>query len=36
MFGMDIWVTSTGIMLFWAGGWSFFRLFADAKKGMKR
>lgn len=36
MFGMDIWVASMGIMLLWAGGWSFFRVFADAKRTSRR
>gem|GEM_PF-6902384 len=39
MFGMDVWVTVTGALLVWAGGWSCFavlRSIGTAEKGAGR
>ena len=36
MMEMDIWVAVTGASLVWAGGWSFFKLFAGNRKDGRR
>ena len=36
MFGMDVFVAGTGILLIWAGGWSAVKVIGNISKGRSK